>query len=144
MMSAPTCGWAWTFWNSSGVSGPGFDEDVVRHGELADVVQQRSRLHGLHLDLGHPELTRDSGGVDLNAADVVFRRAVLRVDRARERFDRREVQLGNLLDVPAFVVEPREQYKVRAQSQIQDHRDQQQAGDGPVWQLVHPRGSSPY
>jgi len=65
-----------------------------------------------------PELTRNSGGVDLNAANMVFRRPVLRVDRSRERFDGRDVQFGDLLDVPAFVVEPREQYEVRAQSQI--------------------------
>ena len=84
-------------------------ENVVGYGELADVVEQRGRLHRLHLDLGHPELARDSRGVDLHAANVVLRRAVLGVDRARERFDRRQVKLGNLLDVPAFVVEPREQ-----------------------------------
>ena len=91
MMSAPTCGWAWTFWNSSGVSGPGFAR-MWSGGELADVVKQRGRLHRLHLDFGHPQLARDSRGVDLHAADVVLRRAVLGVDRARKRFDRRQVK----------------------------------------------------
>jgi hypothetical protein len=74
-------------------------------------VQQRSGLDRLHLELVHPELTRNSGGVDLNAANMVFRRDVLRVDRSSERFDRRKVQFGDLLDVPAFAVEPREQYE---------------------------------
>ena len=118
MMSAPTCGWMPDLLEFLRRQRPRLGEDVIRHRELADVVQQRSGLDRLHLELGHPELTRNSGGVDLNAADMVFRRAVLRVDRSSERFDRREVQFGDLLDVPAFVVEPREQYQVRAQSQI--------------------------
>ena len=44
MIPAPTCGWMRTFWNSSGVNGPGFGKDVLRHGELADVVQKRRGL----------------------------------------------------------------------------------------------------
>src|SRR5689334_25432162 len=60
---------------------PRLGENVIRHRELADVVQQCSGLDRLHLELVHPELTRNSSGVDLNAANMVFRRAVLRIDQ---------------------------------------------------------------
>jgi hypothetical protein len=56
-------------------------------------VEQRSGLHRLHFELGHPELARHRRGVDLHSANVVFGRPVFRVDRARQRFDRRDVQL---------------------------------------------------
>ena len=90
-------------------------EDVVRHRELADVVEECSRLHGLDLDLGHAHLPRHGGRINLHAADVVLRRAVFGVDRTRKRLDRGQMQLGYLLDVPALVVEPRQKDKVRAQ-----------------------------
>ena len=45
----------------------------------------------------HPERARETGRVHLHAADVALRGLILGVDRERERFDRRQVQVGHLL-----------------------------------------------
>ena len=83
----------------------GLRQDVLGHGELADVVQQRRGLDALDLGVGHAEAARDAGRIDLHAADVRLRGLILRVDRERERFDRREVQIRHLLDVTPLVVD---------------------------------------
>ena len=82
---------------------PRLREDVLGHGQLADVVQQRRRLHALDLVLAHPEAARQRGGVELHAPDVQLRGLILRVDRERQRFDRRQVQVRHLLRVAALV-----------------------------------------
>ena len=48
---------------------------------------------------------RQPGGVDLHAPDVHLRRLILGVDRARQRFDRRQVQVRGLLHVPLLVLD---------------------------------------
>ena len=75
---------------------PRLRQDVLGHGELADVVQQRRGLDALDLVVRHAERLREPRGVDLHAADVRLRRLILGVDRERQRFDRREVQVGHL------------------------------------------------
>ena len=97
----------------------GLRQDVLRHGELADVVQQRRGLDALDLGVGHAEAARDAGRIDLHAADVRLRGLILRVDRERERFDRREVQVGHLLDVTALVVDAAEVDLVGAIGQVE-------------------------
>jgi hypothetical protein len=67
------------------------------------------------------------------------RRLVLGIDGQRQRFDGRQVQLGHLLRMQTFSLEPLEERTVRAIRQVQYGRDQQQAGDEPEWQLEHPR-----
>ena len=84
---------------------PGLREDVLRHRELADVVQQRRRLHALDVVVRHAQRSGELGGIELHAADVRLRRLVLRVDRERERFDRREVQVGHLAHVALLVLD---------------------------------------
>ncbi len=84
---------------------PGLGQDVLGHRELPDVVEQRRRLDALNL------VGREAGGrrqacrVDLHAPDVRLRRLILRVDRARQRFDGRQVQIGGLPDVPLLVLD---------------------------------------
>ena len=85
---------------------PGLRQDVLGHGQLADVVQQRRGLHALNLVVAHAERARDAGGVHLNAPDVALGRLVLGVDGERERFDRGEVQIGDLADVPLLILNP--------------------------------------
>ena len=84
----------------------GLRQDVLGHRELADVVQQRRGLDALDVCGRNGHRLRERGRVELHAADVRLRRLVLRVDRARERFDRREVQVGGLLHVPLLVLDP--------------------------------------
>ena len=73
---------------------------MLRNGELADVMQQRRCPHRLNFGVRHAELSSHRRRVELHAADVVLGRAVLGVDRARKRFDRRQVQFGQLLGAP--------------------------------------------
>ena len=98
---------------------PRLREDVLGHGQLADVVQQRGRLDALDFVLAHPEAARERGGVELHAADVQLRGLVLRVDRERQRFDRRQVQVRHLLRVPALVLDAPEIDLVAVVRQIQ-------------------------
>ena len=98
---------------------PGLREDVLRHGELADVVQQRRRLHALHVVVRHAERSRDRGGVELHAPDVRLRGLVLGVDGERQRFDRREVQVRHLAHVTLLVLDAPEIDLVGAVGQIE-------------------------
>ena len=110
-------------------------DDVLGNGQLADVVEQRRGLDRLHLDVGHPECPRQRGRVNLDATDVVMRRLILGVNRQRQRFDRRQVQLGHLLRVTVLFLEASRERPIRAERQVHDWRDQQQAGDQPGRQL---------
>ena len=83
-------------------------QDVLGHGELADVVEQRRGLDALDLVLRHAERAREAGGVHLHAADVALRRLILRVDGERQRFDRGQVQIGDLLHVPLLILDAAE------------------------------------
>ena len=94
-------------------------EDVLGHGELADVVQQRRRLHALDLVLRHAERARERRRVELHAADVRLRGLILRVDRERQRFDRRQVQVRHLAHVPLLVVDAAQVDLVGAIGQVE-------------------------
>jgi hypothetical protein len=98
-------------------------EDVLRHSELADVVQQRRRTHRLGLAGRHAELSSHCRRVKLHAADMVLGRSVLCVDRARERFDRRQVQFGQLLSASLLGPESSLEDAIRAQSEIEHSPD---------------------
>ena len=98
----------------------GLREDVLGHGELADVVQQRRGLDALDLVVRHARALRARpGGVDLHAADVALRRLILRVDRERQRFDRRQVQVGDLLHVPLLILDAAQIDLVGAVGQVE-------------------------
>ena len=101
---------------------PRLREDVLGHGQLADVVQQRRGLDALDLVLGHAERAREPGGVDLHAADVALRGLILRVDGERERFDRRQVQVRHLRDVPLLVLDAAHVDLVGAVDQVERRR----------------------
>ena len=75
-------------------------EDVLGHGKLADVVQERCRLHAADIALRHAERAREANGVQLNSTDVVVGGLVLCVDGERQRLDGREVQLRDLIGSP--------------------------------------------
>ena len=105
---------------------PRLRQDVLGHGQLADVVQQRGRLDSLDVVLGHPERAGERRGVQLHAPDVGLRGLVLRVDRQRERFDRRQVQVRHLAHVALLVVDPAEIDLVAAVGQVERRRRERQ------------------
>ena len=120
---------------------PGLRQDVLGHGELADVVQQRRRLHALDFVLRHAQRARDGRGVELHAPDVRLRGLILRVDRERQRFDRRQVQVRHLAHVTLLVFDAAEVDLVGAIGQIERRRrERRDPLRGPA--RDHPCGES--
>ena len=103
----------------------GFRQDVLRHGELADVVQQGGGLDTLDLGLGHPESLGDTRRIDLHAANVRLGGLILGVDGERERFDRGQVEVGHLLDVAALIVDAAQVHLVAAIRDVERSGGQQ-------------------
>ncbi len=136
MMSAPTCGWIRTFWNSSGVSGPGLARMCSGTASLPMSCSSAAVLIALDLVLAHAERACHARRVRLYTSDVVRRDLVLRVDRERKRLDRRQVQLGHLLRVAALHCEARAEDAVDAVAEVQSGcRNQHKAGNQP--RLAH-------
>jgi hypothetical protein len=94
-------------------------EDMLRNGELADVMQQRGCSHRLNFSVRHAELSSHGRRVELYAADVILGGAVLGVYRARERFDRRQVQFRQLLGAPLLGPKSGLEDAIRAHSEIE-------------------------
>ncbi len=118
---------------------PRLRQDVLGHRQLADVVQQRRRLHALDVVLGHPERARERRRVELHAPDVELRGLVLRVDRQRERLDRRQVQVRHLAHVALLVVDPAEIDLVAAVGQVQRRRrEREQPPDRHEFEQARP------
>ena len=112
-------------------------QNVLGHGQLADVVQQRGGSQALDVRLRHAHRLGNAGRVGLHLANVRRRRLVLGVDGQRERLDRRQVQIGHLshaalLGIHAIEVEP-----VGPVDQIQ--RNQHQRDQARVGRLVERR-----
>ena len=103
-------------------------EDVLGHRDLAGVVQQPARLDRLQrLLVGDPQLARQADGCALHSTDVAVRDFVFRIDRRRQRFDGRQVQAVELLDVALRVLEAAER---RLQRQVGDEEDRRNERDG--------------
>ncbi len=97
----------------------GFRQDVLRDSQLADVVEQRGGLDALNLRLRESHRLREAGRVDLHTPDVHLRRLIFCVDRARERLDRRQVQIRRLLHVPLLIVDAAHVHLVGSVREIQ-------------------------
>ena len=97
----------------------GLRENVLGHRQLADVVQERRGFHALNLALGHADGLREAGSKDLHASNVRLAGAILRVDRERERFNRRQMQIRDFLHVTLFVLDPAQVDLVAAVSEVQ-------------------------
>lgn len=95
-----------------------FGQDVLGHGELADVVQQRGGLDALDLGLGHAERPRKAGRVHLDAPDVALRRLIFRVDGEGQCLDGRQMQIGHLLHVQLLILNAAHVDLVRPVNQI--------------------------
>ncbi len=104
---------------------PRLRQNVLGHRQLADVVQQRGGLDALNLVLRHADRFREARGKHLHAADVRLARAILRVDRERQRFDRGEVQVGHFLHVALLVFDAAQVDLVAAIGQVQRRRREQ-------------------
>ena len=136
-MSAPTFGCARIFWNSSGVSGPGFDRMCSGTASLPMSCSSAAVFTPCTSLSDIPSAPRDRGGVELHAADVRLRRLILGVDRERQRFDRRQMQVRHLAHVALLVLDASEIDLVGAVGQVErrhgERRDpvRRPAGDQP-------------
>ena len=76
-------------------------QDVLGHGQIAEIVEQRGRLDRLDLPVVFDaELTRQRHRVQLHPADVTAGDLVLGIDRQRQCLDGRQVELAQLVQVP--------------------------------------------
>src|SRR5881227_3584293 len=98
-MSAPTFGCARIFWNSSCVSGPGFDRMCSGTASLPMSWSRAAVLTPWIAACERPT------AFAMPAADVRLRVLIFGVDGARQRFDRRKVQVGRLQHVPLLVLD---------------------------------------
>ena len=64
-----------------------FGNDVLGHGQLADVVQQRRGFEGLQLRSNQPQIFADLGGVNLDAPQVIVGGVIFGVDGQRQGFN---------------------------------------------------------
>ena len=83
---------------------PGFVQDVIRHGDLADIMQQRARAERFDLSLVTAHQTRDACRINLHAQHMLVRDFVFGVNRNGECFDRFAVSFLEKLDPLMHVV----------------------------------------
>src|SRR5688572_32981353 len=69
---------------------PGLAENVIRHGQLSDIVKQCAGAKCVDLVLAEAEYIPDTHGIDLGPSYVSGSHLVTGVDGGRERFDRCE------------------------------------------------------
>ena len=69
---------------------PRFRQNVLGHGELADVVKERGRLDALDFLIRQAKRLGEARGIELNPPDVVVRVLILGINRARQRLDGRQ------------------------------------------------------
>ena len=106
MISAPTCGWMRTFWNSSGVSGPGFDRMCSGTASLPMSCSSAAVLIAWISSADRPIALRQPDGVMLHAQDVRVGHLIFGVDGAGQCFDGREVQIRGFWTAAASSMRP--------------------------------------
>ena len=117
---------------------PRLGEDVLRHPQLADVVQQRRDLHRLHLLRRETEPLRQADRVLPHPVDVLVGVTILGVDRHRQRSDHRVVQLVQLGEVRLLLPDLVRVEPVGVIDDVEEGRRQQQNRvESPM--LVGPR-----
>ena len=79
---------------------------MLRHGQLADIVQQRRGAKRTQLRIAQIELFADLHGVDLHAAKVAVCGVVLGFDGQRQRFNRAQVQARHVFHVLLLIFQP--------------------------------------
>src|SRR6266705_403470 len=81
----------------------GLVEDVLRNGELPDVVQQGARDEGAQFLIAYLEEFSHLGRIELCAPHVTMGSLILRIDSDCQRLDRIHMKVGNLLRIFEFV-----------------------------------------
>ena len=113
-------------------------EDVLRHGEHADVVQHRAGGHGLDLVVAQAAGAGQQRGVALQPAQVQPRALVGGVDGQGERLDGREVQVGEPLHRVLLLIDPLDVSAVGAVAQAERERGERRQPVGETDRRCRP------
>src|SRR5258708_27071076 len=77
-------------------------QNMIRHRELANVMQQRSGIERGQFRFGKIEQLAETGGVNLYTAHVKMRGLILGVYGCRQRFYDRQMQVTNFFAFPSL------------------------------------------
>ena len=101
----------------------GLVQDVLGNGELADVVQQRSRLDAREgAASSEADSRRQRDGPALHPPDMAVRDGIFGVDGMRQRFDGRQVQPVDLGQMMQLVRDAAGRVPI---GEVQDEREEQ-------------------
>ena len=127
-------------------------DDVLGHGEFADIVQQRRGLQRFHLRRSYAQFLGDFDGIDPHPLQVVMGGVVLGLDGQRQSFNGAHVQSRHLFDVALFVFQFSQVQPVRAVDQVHHGHGEKRrfpseravepadhAGDGGAHQVIGER-----
>ncbi len=106
----------------------GLGNDVLRHREFADIVQDGSGLQSLFLFARKTEFARDFPRVDLHPRQVIVSGVVLGFDRQGQRFDGAQMQPRHRLGVLPLIIQPADIQAIGAEHQVQHRTGQQHRG----------------
>ena len=104
---------------------PGLGDDVLRDGQLADVVKNRSRTKRFELGRRQAHFLSNGHGIDLHAPQVLMRAVILGLDCERQCFNRPQMESSHALGVIAFGLQPGQIKAVRTEDQIHNRKNQQ-------------------
>ena len=107
----------------------GLAQDVLGHGDLPDVVQQRRRVERLHLAGREREPASQLERVPLHAAQVLLRALVLGLDGQGQGFRDRAVERRGLLGVASLLVLAGEARAVGAVQQPDEGSGEREEGE---------------
>ena len=99
-------------------------DDVLGHGQLADVMQQRRGMQGFHFARAHTQFFGHFDGIHPHPLQVVVRGVVLGFDGQRQRLDGAQVQSRHFFHVALFVFEFSQVQTIRPVNQVNDGNDQ--------------------
>ena len=85
---------------------------MLRNGDLADVVQQRSRPQRFHFTFADLQFFADLQGIHLDALQMLVRGLILSFNRQSERFDGPEMHAGGLFRMDSGVLQSSDVYSV--------------------------------
>ena len=77
----------------------GFGDDVLRHGQLPDVMQQRGGSEGVQLFFGKAHLLADLDRIMLHPPEMLVSSLILGFNRQSQRFDGADMQSIHLFHV---------------------------------------------
>ena len=98
---------------------------MLRHGQFANVVQERGSVQGFHFSGSHIQLFSYFNGVHPHPLQVVVSSVILGFDGQSQRLNSSQVEVCHLLDVALLVFQFAEVETVRTVDQVNDRHYQQ-------------------